>query len=196
MGGKTLSVSFSTGTLHTCGTKRSVKLTMQIAEKGYTCSLIFQTMQSIPEGIDRFLQLPLFIHVGTRNSELNPNHLMGSGLMRAGENQMKVLIDGPVADKALANLAGNGAISVSAAFSATHEAYQFKGTYVSHAPCSEEERALQEQLREQLNGYFENMGLPPGFCNVLDFTNSIAITFDVAEVFSQTPGPGAGNKIA
>jgi len=81
----------------------------------------------------------------------------------------------------------------------SHEAYQFKGTFLSSRPTDEADIARQEAFRLRFldslrQGYPEEIARPLslGFA----YRPGVAITFRVEEIFRQTPGPGAGEKLA
>jgi hypothetical protein len=93
----------------------------------------------------------------------------------------------------------NGRIAVGLGL-ASHEAYQLKGTYLSSRPTDETDHAQQERYRAALfqsgleAGYPESLARP--FCLGFAGGSGVAITFRADEVYLQTPGPGAGTRLA
>jgi hypothetical protein len=81
----------------------------------------------------------------------------------------------------------------------SHEAYQLKGVYLSSRPATDGETAFQGahlgRLSAELSHVLPKDAVESLFLR-LAYRPSVAITFRVEEVFLQTPGPGAGTKIA
>jgi hypothetical protein len=78
-----------------------------------------------------------------------------------------------------------------------HECYQFKGSYVASRPANEGDFPLAEQKAKQFGALLQPLfGLSEGGCNALFRKPALAMTFEVREIYDQTPGPGAGRKIA
>jgi hypothetical protein len=102
-------------------------------------------------------------------------------------------------DRVLRDLRENGRIALGVSL-ASHEAYQLKGTYVSSRPTDDAERARQEAHRAAMLASAMEAGFPEGIARPLTlglaYAPGVAITFRVEEVFLQTPGPGAGSRLA
>jgi len=153
----------------------------------------------IPDRPFEVLQGPAFMHVGTRNAELRPAHAFAYSAVPHPDRQTVTFFLGPVGcAKTLDNLAQNGKVAFEFGL-VTHEAYQLKGTFLSSRPTNEDDLALQEANRGKLfdivrRGYPEEMARRL----VLDviLRPGVAVTFRVEEVYLQTPGPGAGTRIA
>src|SRR5207244_12065118 len=83
---------------------------------------------------------------------------------------------------------------------ASHESYLLKGTYVSSRPTGAEDIALQETYRTEWLAAALQAGYPDEIARPLirgfAYRPGVAVTFRVKEIFLQTPGPGAGNKMA
>ncbi len=153
----------------------------------------------IPDRVVELLQGPAFMQVGTRDAQLRPAHAMVTGAV-AHDDRETVTFFVPEARSArtLSDLQDNGRVALAIAL-ASHEAYQLKGTYVSSRPTGDEDIALQETYRAKMlaavrQAYPEEIARPLvlGFA----YRPGVAITFRVGEVFLQTPGPGAGNRMA
>jgi hypothetical protein len=94
----------------------------------------------------------------------------------------------------LANLADNGQIAISVARPADHKALQIKGHAVAVGDATEADRAVQELYRGALVEQLAMVGMARAFGRRLAWWPSVAIQVAVAEVFVQTPGPGAGAR--
>ena len=152
----------------------------------------------IPDKVVELLRGPAFLHVGTRDAELRPAHALPLGA-RVGDDRETVtfFVTERRSKRILSDLENNGRVAFAAAL-LSHEAYQLKGVYVSSRPASDDDVAFQEAHRAKLcaalcHWYPEEFA--KAFILGFAFRPSVAITFRVEEVFLQTPGPGAGNKM-
>lgn len=139
------------------------------------------------------------MHVGTRDADLRPAHALPFGAL-VGDDRRTVtfFVIEWRAKRILSDLENNRRVAF--AFSLlSHEAYQLKGTYLSSRPATDDEIAFQEahraKLCAELSHWFPKE-VAEGLLLGLACRPSVAITFRVEEVFLQTPGPGAGTKMA
>ena len=153
----------------------------------------------IPDRVIEVLGGPAFVQIGTRDAGLRPAHTMAVGArVHDDRRTITVFVPAARAPRLVADLADNGRIALGVSL-ASHEAYQLKGAYLASRPTDAEDRARQEAYRKELlaavleAGYPDAIGRPltQGFA----YTPGIAITFRVEEVYLQTPGPGAGNRL-
>jgi hypothetical protein len=153
----------------------------------------------IPDRVAEVLHGPAFIQVGTRDAGLRPRHTWVIGaVMHDDRRTVTFFVPESRAARLLSDLEDNGRIAVAFAW-ATHEAYQLKGTYLSSRPTTGEERARQEAYRANLVTSLRPVypeEVARGFVLGFAYHPGVAITFRVEQVFLQTPGPGAGTRIA
>ena len=153
----------------------------------------------IPDQLVEFLHGPSFLKVGTRDADLRPLHTSAVGaVVHDDRRTVTVFVPAARAGRALDNLRHNGRVAVEAG-QMSHEAYQLKGTYLSSRPTTDEDIARQETYRARFfesvrQGYPEEIARP--FSLGFAYRPGVAITFRVEEIFRQTPGPGAGEKLA
>ena len=80
----------------------------------------------------------------------------------------------------------------------THETYQIKGRYLSHRPVSRAEIEVADLMRERftksVRSLYDEQTTVLLAASIPALT--LAIEIGVNEVFVQTPGPGAGARIA
>lgn len=147
-----------------------------------------------------FIQGPAFIQAGTRDERLQPAHTWAVGAVaNADSGTVTFFVAQSCSGRILSDLENNGRIALFVSVPGTHESYQFKGRYLSHRPTDEADVAVQVRYRSRLvaksveAGYPEELARPMvlGFA----YTPGVAITFQVEEVFLQTPGPDAGKRI-
>jgi hypothetical protein len=153
----------------------------------------------IPDRVLEVLRGPVFMHVGTRDAKLHPAHAFAAGAIVSEDRQtVTFLVAESVSGRILRDLRDNGRVAFTVGL-VSHEAYQLKGTYASSRPADEQELALQEAYLAKLAAAARQV-FPEEFATALiraiPYRPSVAITFRVEDVFLQTPGPGAGSKLA
>jgi hypothetical protein len=154
----------------------------------------------IPDRVIEVLSGPSFVQIGTRDERLRPAHTYAIGAA-VHEDRRTVTVLVPIARAAriLPHLESNGRIALGVA-QASHEAYQLKGTFVATRPADADDLARQEAYRTALLADARRAGFPEDIAWALTqgfaYTPSVAITFRAEEVFLQTPGPGAGTRLA
>lgn len=153
----------------------------------------------IPERLVPFFHGPTFFHLGTRDRSLQPWRTTGYGV-RVHDDRATVtlLVGASAATRALADLADNGRVSLGCN-QATHESYQLKGTFIESRPATAEDLerivAYQASLVTTLSAEMPEE-MARGLVYAFNTVPAIAITFRVEDVFVQTPGPGAGERIS
>ena len=153
----------------------------------------------IPDRVVEVIQGPAMMHLGTRDAELHPAHAFAVGAV-VSEDRQEVTFFVPeiVSGRVLQDLRDNGRVAFAVGL-VSHEAYQLKGRYASSHPADEQELTFQEAHLGRMVAALRQV-FPEEFATALigaiPYRPSVAITFRVEEVFLQTPGPGAGSKIA
>jgi len=153
----------------------------------------------IPDRVVEVLHGPAFMQVGTRDERLRPAHVMVAGAVVDDDREaVTFFLPESRSARILRDLENNGRVALGVAL-LSHEAYQLKGTYLSSRPTGAEDSARQEAYAAKLLAavrqvYPEEIAKPLvlGFA----FRPGVAIAFRVEEVFLQTPGPGAGTRMA
>lgn len=154
----------------------------------------------IPDRVLEVLHGPAFMQLGTRDARLRPAHTMAVGA-RVDPDRTTVTVFVPEgrSERLLSHLRDNGRVALGLSL-ASHEAYQLKGTFVASRPTGDEDVAHQEAYRAKLHASARDAGYPDQIARPLTlgfaYRPGVAVTFRVEEVFLQTPGPGAGSKIA
>ena len=153
----------------------------------------------IPDRVVEVLSGPAIMFAGTRDAELRVAHTSAVGAVVHDDRQtVTFFVPESRAARLLSNLRDNGRVAFDFGW-ISHEAYQLKGTYLSSRPTTDEDLSRQEAYRRKLvtalrQVYPEEIARPLalGFA----YHPGVAVTFRVDEVFLQTPGPGAGTKMA
>lgn len=92
----------------------------------------------------------------------------------------------------------NGAIAVAITRPTTHETLQLKGQVLDIGPLSDEDRAEMAAYQDSFVEELAPMGHRPEFVrSVLDAGSKdcVAVVFEPMQLFNQTPGPKAGEKL-
>ena len=153
----------------------------------------------IPEKLVQFLEQRANVaFAGTRNRDLVPSGHRISGWSVAGDGRtMTAFTPEPLTAGVLEALQTNGELALTVEAFPAHETYQFKGRYVSHRPVHDEDFAIVARVRER---FIRNMrtvfpAIPEHIAGAFTSPPVVAVAFEVAEIFVQTPGPGAGARI-
>jgi hypothetical protein len=153
----------------------------------------------IPERVVEVLRGPAVMVAGTRDAARRPGHVCVVGaVVDDGRRNVTFFVPESRSARLLSDLRDNGRVAFSFGL-ASHEAYQLKGAYLSSRPTTSEDVALQEEYRLKLFAAFrkvypEEMARP--YALGVAYRPGVAVTFRVDEIFVQTPGPGAGKRIA
>lgn len=152
-------------------------------------------MEDLPGEIIDLVESGVSILVGTRDAQLRPASVRGAGA-RVASNRREVTVYLPVAtsERAATNLRDNGEIAVGLSRPFDNLAIQLKGRCTRVALAEEAERVVPEAY---LLAFVETtfvIGMPRALLMRMTIWPAFAVTFDVRDIFSQTPGPGAGKR--
>ena len=152
----------------------------------------------IPGSIITFLERATVAQAGTRDEHLVPHgHRVSGWHVGPGARTIVALLPEPSREHLLESVAHNGWFTLTVEEYPAHEAYQFKGTYVGHRPAVPDDLLAVERVRERflrsvIRFFGEDAAVP-----VRAFVQrpSLAVEFEVLEIYVQTPGPGAGARL-
>ena len=140
-----------------------------------------------------FLEEGLGIHIGSRNSRLEPNGARGLAVKVEDDRlHLLVYLAEVAARRVVADLKTNGGIAVGFARPVDDRACQIKGIFVSARPAAEDERELIEQQFDGFRANLERIGIPRLGTSGWITWPAVAIRFRATAIFDQTPGPDAG----
>lgn len=155
----------------------------------------------IPAKIIRFLEDRANLgFAGTRDAGLAPlGHRLSAWRVDVGGRTISTFMRPFWEARFLESLRDNGSIALTIGEIATHETYQIKGRYVNHRPVQPVEIEMADRLRERLArallAHYQDERIVP-FVRASIPTPTLVVAIEVHEVFVQTPGPGAGERIA
>jgi len=143
-----------------------------------------------------FLESGVSILVGTRDARLFPEGIRGLGArVEDGGEEVTVFVPEAVGATTVANLRGNGRIAVCCSRIADHRSLQMKGRLVELRPGDERDRESVEVYRVEFAKALAFAGVPPRLTFRISYWPCHAVRFRVESLFTQTPGPGAGDPL-
>jgi hypothetical protein len=155
----------------------------------------------IPNKIIRFLEERANLgFAGTRDAALVPvGHRLSAWQVDAAGRALTAFMLPFSEARLVESLRDNGAIALTIGEVTTHETYQIKGRYLSHRPVQGVEAEMADRVRERLakalHAQYHDERIVP-FVRASIPAPTLAVAVQVTEVFVQTPGPGAGERIA
>jgi hypothetical protein len=156
----------------------------------------------IDDDLKVFLEGPVSVLVGTRDSRLVPEITRGWG-PRVSEDRKTLSLCVPLATsrKTLDNLEGNGAIAVAFCLPTNYRTIQLKARRATASEPDGMDLAAVERHRDAFATVNEPLGQPRQFVEAFWRTEVetnaalVKITFVADQIFDQTPGPGAGRSL-
>lgn len=149
---------------------------------------------------DRVLELlssGVAAYVATRDADLAPDSTRGVGLqVHADRRTLTIYVARAILFRTLENIEDNGEIAVTFTRPSDHQSIQVKGKAIGVRESGPEDREIQERCR---GGYMEQLaivGVPRSRSRHFPYWPSVAIDIAVGSIFTQTPGPRAGARIA
>jgi hypothetical protein len=95
------------------------------------------------------------------------------------------------------SLRENGELAVTVEEFPSHETYQFKGRYLRDRAVRHDDVEIVDRIRRRfvrsLRPIFADV--PEDVLNAFVSNPSLAVEFEVLEIYLQTPGPGAGTRL-
>jgi hypothetical protein len=152
-------------------------------------------LATIPQDLVEFVESGVSVLVGTRDADLRPR-ASRAGAASVSKDRREVTIYMTDSWKgALEDIAQNGEIAVNFTRPYDNHAVQLKGKVVRVAPPSETPRDLVERY---LAAYAEQLyivGIPRSLTKRLVVWPAVGVTFEVREMYVQTPGVDAGKPL-
>ena len=155
----------------------------------------------IPAKIIRFLEERASLgFAGTRDNNLVPSgHRVPGWHIDQSGRTLTVFMPDASAPRLLEALRDNGRIAVTFEEVGTHETYQVKGRYLSHRPVRHAEIEIADAARDRFGRGLRSLNNDERVTALITASipkPGLAVEIGVEEVFVQTPGPGAGARIA
>ena len=158
-----------------------------------------------PDSPDAILtpELAAFVHggvvvmVGSASPELAPALTRGFAPRVAPDRRsLEVFVGRAQGTTCLANLAPGAPMAVIIGSPINYRGIQLKGAAAGQRDAGDGDAGWLERYRLLYVDTFGRVGITPAQCVRLWCHDMVSITVVPAAIFSQTPGPGAGNPLA
>jgi hypothetical protein len=153
----------------------------------------------IPGKLVRFLeQYATVAFAGIRDCDLVPfGHRVSGWRVGADQRTMTILVPDEFLERLVESLQHNGELAVTVEESGSHETYQFKGRYLHHRGVQDDDAEFVDRVRRRFVKSLRTMypHAPEDVLNAFVSPPSLAVEFEVREIYLQTPGPGAGSRL-
>jgi hypothetical protein len=150
----------------------------------------------IPQSIVDLLGTGVSVMVGTRDASLVPECTRAWGIRVGGTREsVTIFLSKRIAGKTIDNLRDNGQIAVTCTRPTDHITCQLKGHVGGMQTVTSSDREVSRRWHLEFMAELRAIGVPSALCEAWNTEPDLAVEIAVAEVFDQTPGPGAGKKI-
>jgi hypothetical protein len=149
-------------------------------------------MPLISSEIASFLTGPNSMMVATRGPDLVPEIARVLLFRCAPDGERVHVAVRAIEARTLENLRGDARVAVVAERMATHKTVQVKGRALGVRPMADDERALVEQALDAFARSLDEIGTPRRLIEQVVRWPLVEIEIAVAELYDQSPGPGAG----
>jgi hypothetical protein len=147
-----------------------------------------------------FIQKGISITVGARDARHRPTLVRVLGCAVSGDRrQVRLLVAASQAGALLANVRENGEVAAVFSEPSTHRTIQLKGTDARAMPPEEGDFELAVRHVDAFVAHLGALGYRPELVRSLLHAapeDLVAIVFSPGAAFAQTPGPGAGARLA
>jgi hypothetical protein len=135
-------------------------------------------------------------YVASRDAALEPESMLVMGIEPGADRaSVTVFLPEKLAAATLANLRDNGAIAITLARASDLQTVQLKGRAVGFRACDERDRELLLSQRAAMVEQLAFVGVPRSASRRLVWWPCVGVEVRVTDVFTQTPGPRAGERI-
>lgn len=150
----------------------------------------------VPDRVLELLKRPVIGRSGTRDADKVPHfqRIMGWSF-NDDRTRMTVIVQKVFVPSLRRCLESNDEFTANVDDPISHETYQLKGRVVETREVEPAEARAAEAYVETLLPLFARFGIPPESGRAYCSKPGLAVTFEVREVYDQTPGPGAGKRI-
>jgi hypothetical protein len=137
------------------------------------------------------------ILVGTRNASLLPDATRAAGaVVHTDRRHITLFLPTEVAARPLANIADNGLIAVGFSSMMDHRTVQVKGRVSEVRPAREDEREVCTRYHAAFGEVLAMAGINRQTVRGFNVWPATAVTFEATDLFQQSPGPNAGERLA
>lgn len=151
------------------------------------------SLSRISTELASFLESGLSIVMATRDDDLRPDGALAwAARVHESGTHVTVYLHEQAAREMLRNLEKHPMIALDFDRPTSHRACQVKGTYRSVRPARDDEREFVLNQVDAFAADLEGVGIPREMEVGWQAWPCLAFEIEVAQLFEQTPGPGAG----
>ena len=149
----------------------------------------------ISEEIAAFFEAGHSVHIGTRGDDLAPNGTRAWAVAVAPDRvHMTAYVMTAAAKGMVADLARHPEVALTCSRVTDHVTWQAKGACVQIRPARPAERAMVADQAETFRAHLAEIGIAEELTAGWRHWPCVAVRVRIAELFNQTPGPGAGER--
>ncbi len=150
----------------------------------------------LPADLVELVQGGVSLLTGTCSKDLVPESVRSTGLrIWPCACKLTVLLPKATGDIAIQNLRDTGRIAITASVIETFRTLQMKGRVLAIRDGGAEEEALANRYAPGFRGALAYVGVPEGVTRGLTIWPAWAVDVEILQVFAQTPGPHAGQRM-
>jgi len=152
----------------------------------------------IPGKLIRFLEHANLAFLGSRDRDLVQfGHRVSGWRIAADQRTMTILLPDEYLQTLVESMQQNGELAVTVEEFPSHETYQFKGRYLCDRAVRHDDVEIVDRIRKRFVRSLRAMfaDVPEDTLNAFVSKPSLAVEFEVREIFLQTPVPGAGTRL-
>ena len=151
----------------------------------------------LPEEVLELIASGVDVYVATCDRELSPEAVLAMGL-RVSEDRtiLTVYLPEVLAETTRRNLAVNPEVAVTIEHANACKAVQVKGRAISTRSSTEADREFQMMFRASFVESFALVGIPRSLTRRLVWWPSLVVDVSIRDLFTQTPGPHAGEALS
>lgn len=136
------------------------------------------------------------VFVGTCNAQRRPEATRGCGaVVSPDRSRVTVFVPVGTARRAVENLALGREIAVGFSRTLDHQSIQIKGRCAEVRLATESEHSVCERYLDAYGESLQAIGLPRSITGRMNIWPAYALDIDIRDVFAQTPGPNAGDRL-
>jgi hypothetical protein len=150
----------------------------------------------LSEDLVEFLLGPVILHVATGDATRQPHGARAWGVaIDADRTHLTAFVHKSVARELLAALGENPRIAMGVDRPHDHLACQVKGDFVGSRAATAGERNVVQQQCAAFEQELQMIGVSPMIASRWQNWPCVALRMRVTDIFTQTPGPGAGEPM-
>jgi hypothetical protein len=150
----------------------------------------------ISEEMAAFFEAGHSVHIGARGPSLEPSGTRAWAVtVHPDRRHLTAFVMTAAAKEMLADMKAHPEVALTFSRVSDHVTWQAKGTCVGVRPARPSERARVADQAEMFRASLVEIGIAAELTAAWRFWPCVAVRIRVGEMFNQTPGPGAGERV-